>query len=187
VNPTERQALKGIFVATALYFGQELPDAALKLYCEDLEDLPFTQVAEALKALRRDPKTTRCPLPSAIRAKLNPESNAESEAIVLASRIVGQITRLGPYQPAAARMALGPVAWEVVQMEGGWESICQTLTFENMPILKAQWRNLAKALIERGGHTPSVDRPAIPDKRSTTGLTNLSDIFKGLPKPEGQA
>ena len=178
----ESQQLKALYVATSMYFGQKLPDEVFTLYVEDLADLPFVDCAQALKDLRRDPKTVRCPLPSAIRAKLTPESNPESEAIILAGRISGAIAKFGPYRSTEARAYLGPVAWEVVMSEGGWESVNQ-ITFDDLGTRRAQWRNLAKVLVERGGSDQSENH-ALEDKRGTTGLTSLGDIFKMIPGPK---
>jgi hypothetical protein len=164
VTPDEKRSLKALFVATALYFNQDIADAALGLYIDDLEDLPFPEVAQALKDIRRNPKTTRCPLPSAIRANLNPESDPESEATLLASRI-----------------AMGPVAWEVVHMEGGWESVCQSLTYDNMTTMKAQWRNTARALLERGKPKKWADYDKLEDKTSLPRQL-LENLFKDIPK-----
>lgn len=178
MSQDELRQLKALYVATALYFDQRLPDQVLALYCEDLADLPFTSVAKAIGDARRDPKTTRCPLPSVIRTRLQPESDPESEAILIASNIVGAVSRVGPYNTAAAHRSLGPVAWQVVQMEGGWESVCQNLTYENMGMLKAQWRNLAKVLIQRGSRS---EAPALEHK-SETPLALVQQIFKEMPK-----
>lgn len=181
MSAIERQQLKALFVAMALYFDQRLPDEVLSLYVEDLADLPFDSVARALKDLRRDPKTRRCPLPSAVRAKLTPEADPESEAILIASRIVGAVSQIGPYRSTEARMAVGLVGWQVIQMEGGWESVCENLTYDKMGTLKAQWRGLAKVLIERG--VTSSDSIAIEHK-SSGELTNLGDILKRLDGPK---
>jgi hypothetical protein len=181
VTPDEKRSLKALFVATALYFNQDIADAALGLYIDDLEDLPFPEVAQALKDIRRNPKTTRCPLPSAIRANLNPESDPESEATLLASRIVGLVVRIGPYASSSARLAMGPVAWEVVHMEGGWESVCQSLTYDNMTTMKAQWRNTARALLERGKPKKWADYDKLEDKTSLPRQL-LENLFKDIPK-----
>ena len=181
MNPVERSQLLSLFVGMSAYYGQEIPDPALRLYVDDLDDLPFDRVAWALKELRRDPKTTRCPLPAVIRAKLNPEADPESEATLIASRIVGCVAKIGPYRSVEARMALGPVGWAVIQMEGGWESVCENLTYDKMGTLKAQWRNLAKVLIDRG--VSKFETTALEDKRSG-GLSSLGDVLSRIEGPK---
>lgn len=177
----EAQKLKLLFLATAAYYSHEVKDAALALYVEDLADLPYEAVAGALAALRRDPKTRRCPLPADIRAKLTPESDPEAEATVIAGRILAAISRIGPYNVAAARQAIGEVGWQVVEGSGGWENLCQ-IDNDDIGIHRAQWRSHAKALLQRGNVTPI--RPALPNgKAAGGGLTRLGDI---LPKRDGE-
>ncbi len=163
----EKQQLKELFVGTALYYGQEVHDQALELYVSDLEDLPFPEVAQGLKDLRREVKTTRCPLPAAIRAKLNPEIDPEAHAALIANEIVHAIGRVGPYQTPY----LSDEAMEIVRLEGGWQRICETLTNENLGIFKAQWRGLAKSVI---GGEKSVQARLADQRRSGCGeLTAL--------------
>lgn len=178
MSPDEQSQLKALYVATAMYFDQKLPDQVLSLYCEDLTDLPFAAVSKAIGEARRDPKTTRCPLPSAIRVRVHPESDAESEAVLIASNIIGAISRIGPYNTAAAHRSLGPVAWRVVELEGGWEAVCENLTYDNMGTLKAQWRGLAKALIQRG---IGAEQSKI-EHSAGTPVALIRSIFKDMPK-----
>lgn len=181
MNAQERQALKALFVANAQYFDQIIPDDVLPLYVDDLADLPFPKVVQAMRELRRDPSIKRCPLPSQIRAKLTPESNPDSEALMVSGRITDAIARIGPYQVEKAREYIGPSGWEVVKLSGGWANLC-ALTTETIATHKAQWRMLAKAVIERGVSAPSG--PAIEDKRTESGLVSLDYILKKLPLKE---
>jgi hypothetical protein len=162
----------------AAYYGQDLTDGALMLYVEDLSDLPMAEVVTALRDLRRDPKITRLPLPAAVRARIVSQMSPEGEAMLIASRMVELVSSLGPYRSAEVKLALGPVGWELVKMEGGWESVCRNLTYDNMGTLKAQWRNLARVLIERGqqGSEPLQ----LPDV-SQPKLMDMSSILKRIP------
>lgn len=174
MNQDEKQKLKALFVATALYYSQDLPDAALRLFVEDLADLSLPEVERAISELRRSPKVTRCPLPAVIRAKINPQMDPESESQWIANSIVEAISRVGPYQIPA----LHPIAKEVVKMEGGWEQVCEVSTNENIGMLKSQWRKLAHSLLERGGRLtqPQLDGP------SEGGNRIKLDFLKDMPK-----
>lgn len=178
MSADEKQKLKALFVATAMYFGQDIPDQALRLYVEDLEDLPFDRVASALCDVRRDPRTTRCPLPAVIRAKVNPESDPEAEAVEAVSRITHAIARIGPYRVEEAREYIGPLGWIVVQREGGWEAVCGILTDDNIGILKAQWRQMAVAQFKRA-KAGLIDAPALPSP--TGGIVNPSALLPSFP------
>lgn len=148
MNLQEKQQLKAILVATALYYGQEIADSALALFVEDLEDLPFPQIVQALKEIRRDPKTTRLPLPAVIRAKLNPEVDERSQAVMVSNSIWDAVGKFGWPNPDRAKAFLGELAWTTVERGGGWLNICQDANQSEPSIMKAQIRDLAVAVIQ---------------------------------------
>lgn len=174
----ELKQLKALLVVMGAYYGQELLDSVVTMYAEDLKDLSFEDVNRALTEYRRDPKNTRCPLPAMIRARIEPDSNPESEAIFISNLIVQAISRVGPYQLPD----LPWVAKEIIKMEGGWENVCDLATNDNIGMLKAQWRGLAKTLIERKSRT---DRTLLPPPNSETIRIEsmVKGILKEMPKP----
>lgn len=179
MTQSERQQLKAVYVATAMYFDQKIPDEVLSLYIEDLADLPFPSVVKAIHSLRRDPKTMRCPIPSVIRSRLNPEMDPEGEATLIASRIVGCVSKIGPYRPQYAQLEIGHVGWQIVQMEGGWAELCQRLTFDNTATLKSQWRNLAKTLLQQKTFNESL--PALENQEVVKQI-DFKNLTKDMPK-----
>lgn len=142
----EVQALKKLFVATALYYGHEIPDQALSLYVADLEDLPFDEISRAMHEIRRDPKTTRCPIPAQIRARSQSGSDPLSQAQIIAGRILESISRVGPYRTDEAREQIGPIGWRVVELSGGWSVVCDIQT-DDIGTHRAQWNRIAHALL----------------------------------------
>lgn len=188
MSPAEQQQLKALIVATALYYGQEIPDPALKLYVEDLADLPFAVVAEAIKQVRRDPKTTRFPLPAVIRDKIAPAETDELQAMEAAARIPEAVSRFGWNNPGPARLFIGELGWVVVQRDGGWSNVCQVLNEDNLGTLKAQWRNLALGELKRARMGILHEAPSLPNAaEKNKSLVNIGDVLKALPKPEGAA
>lgn len=172
----EKQQVKALYVATSLYFGQQIPDAALKLYVDDLEDLPFDQVAEALKQVRRDPKTTRCPLPALVRARIEPAPDPESQAAIVASTILEAISSCGPY----VTPIFDEITRRVVEMEGGWQQVCEMVSYDNLPTLRAQWRGLARGLIQERGMVHR-DRLELEESGEMKQLMSLSPLLKEMP------
>lgn len=180
MSPVEIQQLKALIVATSLYYGQKIPDEVLGLYVEDLVDLPFAEVALAIKEARRDPKTTRFPLPAVLRVRVNPETDPETEAVEAVGRIVQAVTRIGPYDSSRARRVIGDLAWRVVELEGGWETVCEVLTYDNMGQLKAQWRNLAKAQYTRARAGLSA-APALPSPEARE-IATMTQLLAEMPR-----
>jgi hypothetical protein len=179
MSPEEIQKLKALLVATAMYYGQQIPDQVLGLYVEDLADLPFDRVAQAMGEYRRDAKSTRAPLPGMIRARVEPKSDPEQEAAIMANQIVEAIARTGPYQTPQ----LDPVAMRIIQMEGGWMQICEMVTNDNLTAFKAQWRTLAKALIGKRERNEALALPS-PATRDALRIGGLTRLFHDMPKAD---
>ena len=160
--------------------GFTLKVETIELYDQHLGPLGYDRVCTALDRIIVE-RSSRDPFPSIkeIRMIVDPELDPDQEAMVIASRITGAVARIGPYQSALARNMIGEVGWRIVQSEGGWENICQTLTYENQGTLKAQWRNLAKTFIDRGEGL-SVPRIEAPSK-STKGLSSFGSMLKSIP------
>lgn len=174
MNTLELQKIKEGYVLLARYFGQAIDDDVLLAYANDLADLPYCQAERAMTALRLDPKTTRCPLPSQIRARVTPAASPDNEAILIVGRVIDAIARIGPYETQRAKAAIGPVGWKLVTLEGGWEFLCG-LKSDALPTLKAQWRGTAKALIERGAD--EAEPAQIEHSPRDAGLTSFGDML----------
>jgi hypothetical protein len=151
----------------------------IDLYDQHLGPLGYDRVCKALDRIVVE-RNSRDPFPSIkeIRMIIDPELDPDQEAMVIASRIVGTVSRIGPYQTDLAKQIIGEVGWRIVQSEGGWENVCQTLTYENQGTLKAQWRNLAKTFLSRAEISSTV---SIEHNRQTTGLKSFDEVFKSIP------
>lgn len=172
----EKQELKKHFVGMGMYFGHEIDDISLKLYAEDLDDLSLAEVLQALKDLRLDPKTKRCPLPSIIRERLKPRVTDENQAIDAVGRIVEAISKYGWNNSELAKEHIGELGWEVVKREGGWRSVCE-LSYDGMGVFKAQAKHQAMAIIAGGRAGILAIPPSIPEE----GQAGAIDLAKLLP------
>lgn len=173
------QRIKALIVATSAYYGQKLDDHVVAMYAEDLVDLPVEQIERVLKEVRRDPKTTRFPLPAIIRDRLTPAITPENEALESVSRIIAAVSNIGPYQLERAKEFIGTLGWEVVKAEGGWENVCMNLTDDNVGMLRAQWKHLALAKIARAKNGLTDTAPALP---APSGPINLTKLLPEMPK-----
>lgn len=171
----EMQRLKALISATGAYYGQIIDDDVLVMYVNDLSDLPFTRVIDELESARRDPKNARFPLPAVIRNRIQPQ-DADSDEIrahMAASRIPEAVAKFGWNNPAGARAHMGELAWQVIERDGGWRQLCQTLNSENIGMLKAQWRNQALVEAKRARAGLTHVAPALPSPMGSTGLTKI--------------
>lgn len=153
-----------------------LTKETIGLYDQHLEPLGYERVCSALDRLILE-RDSRDPFPSIkdIRMVIDPELDPDQEAVVIASRISGAVARVGPYQVELAKQMVGDVGWKIVQCEGGWENVCQTLTYENQSTLKAQWRNLAKTFLSRS-HENYFGLPG----PKTKGLESFGNVLTRL-------
>lgn len=144
----KRAEIGRLVTALGEYYREPLSATQIAMYAEDLMCLEPAQLAQAILTYRNDPRNDRFPLPVKLKAMIGQVINPEDEAVRVAGRILEAISRIGPYDSAKAKAFIGDAGWAVVQSEGGWESICEIQT-DDIPIRKAQWRNLAKSFLER--------------------------------------
>lgn len=109
-----------------------------------------------------------------IKEQLDPSVDDEALAAEAATRLAGSIGRYGYTNPAEARAYMGEVAWAIVEREGGWQGLCERTKENQIPTLKAQWRQLAVALMAKSRAGKLNDAPALPrpDNASVKGLTS---------------
>lgn len=155
-------AIKGLLVMASAYWREKLEDHVVEMYAEDLAEFAPEQIASALKQMRRDPKVRRFPLPAEIAALIAPPITPEDDAKEAATRILGAVPKFGWANPTDARAYIGELGWRVVEMQGGWQYLCETLKPSMVPTLQAQFRELAKTT-------------------QTRALTGTLDLPPGLP------
>lgn len=113
------------FAVMAAYFRVQMDDTVLRMYAEDLSDLPFEQVMSALVTFRKDPKNRFMPLPAQIRDIVEPVVTPEQRAREIAARIEGAIVKFGHPNRLEAKEFIGEEGWAVVERYGGWGHLCE--------------------------------------------------------------
>lgn len=142
----EKRRLKSLIVTTNLYYGKQMDDAVILMQVADLEDLLFMHVARAFQEYRRNPLNRSAPLPASIRAAIVPELSGDQLAIEASNKIIEAMGKFGYTNPEKAREFMGELAWEVVVRDGGWRDLCQRTNHNDLPVMRAQWRELAKVV-----------------------------------------
>lgn len=135
MTKNELLELKKRFIELSAYYDKQLTDVALAMYCEDLSDLIYEDVIDAMRIYRRSVKNKTFPLPSQLREIIQPEVSEIDDANEVANRIIAasQGRHRGP---------VGELAQRVVELYGGWDIIGEGQRSEN-GILRAQLRDLA--------------------------------------------
>lgn len=163
--------IKKLLIGLAEYYDYDMSAQKLGMFAEDLEDIDPGILAEAIKAIRKDPTVRFFPRPAQIRERIfgNPEDQAEEAA----GKIHQAIVKFGWARPEEARGFMGEIAWHVVGRCGGWQKLCEATYDDQIPILKAQWRKAAASHVR----TESVQRitgPAIEHKPEHLPEINFS-------------
>jgi hypothetical protein len=181
MTPQELAALKAYIALTAAYYGQDLADAVIAMYAEDLSDLPLADVKAAISLIRKDPKVTRFPLPAVIRARISPQETPEDAARLAESEIWKAVGTYGYPNAKEAQMALGALAWEGVQRSGGWARVCASAN-EGGPSFRAQMRGTLEAVYRRAQAGRLEERVALPEPEHTASISRIA--FKPMPGDE---
>jgi hypothetical protein len=170
--------LTKILLALAEYYERNLSPSQIAMYVEDLMCLEPEKLIESIKRYRNDPKNDRFPLPVKLKAMIGEAESPDDHARDASSRIVAAVSKYGWNNLEQAKAYIGDLGWEVVKRHGGWQTLCESLTYSNMGMLQAQWRELA-ASIQRSGATQSSG-PALPPPPDNQ--PKLTHIFKEMPK-----
>lgn len=182
---TPRQA----FLTRMTALAQMVPNFSLTrelllIYENQLKDVGYEKLVHSLDKIIGE-RSSRDPFPSVkeIRETVEPRLNIDSEAAIIANQIVEAIARCGPYTTPL----FDPIAKRIVQMEGGWQNVCEMITNSNLATYKAQWRNLAKALLEEKSVQGSAG-PTITDQRrqNSGGLVSFSSLLEMIPRSESE-
>lgn len=150
---TKSDVVKVLMIMSEIYDKAFTP-AAAELMVSDLTVYGHAQVIEALAKCRRELRTF--PTVAEIVARIPGQAvDFKTEGILVAAKILEAVTKFGSYRVEEARKHVGELGWGVIAMSGGWNQICQ-MTEKEIGIFRAQWAQLAEALLKRG---PVEERP----------------------------
>lgn len=170
-NVAHLTKIKTTLSLLAEYFQIQITDAQLKMYTEDLADIAESDLTAAIETIRKSENIIKFPLPSQIRALIY--GKMEDNAIELSAKIEMALSKYGYTNPDKAKEFIGEVGWEIVKLNGGWQNMCQTIDVDDLPILKAQWRNLAKSLLNKVNF-------GVQKEKHIKLLNNINDTDKEL-------
>lgn len=78
-----------------------------------------------------------------------PVVTEQDNAVEAAGRILSAISKFGYARSADAHDWIGEVGWRVVEVNGGWTTLCQTVREKDVPTWKAQLREQCASAIRR--------------------------------------
>lgn len=162
--------------AMSQYFGHPLSDEVIKMYADDLADLDHEEVMKTLQKIRRDPKTSRFPLPSLIRAKIDPQDSPEGLAREIAAKMIGAVSKYGWNNTERAKEYIGPIGWKLIGHLGGWEEFNRIVSYENITTLQAQIREMLTPLMTKG-----IQSGSLQIENNSEGIGELTKFEINMP------
>lgn len=155
-----------ILTALAEYYDKTLTAGQLAMYVEDLIMLSPVELLRAVQEYRTKPENNWFPLPAKLVALARPQPTDEQNAIDAITRIIQAVAKFGSYRNEDAKNFIGEMGWFVVQREGGWQNVCALLNEDNIGMLRAQWREMAKAFSSRSRAGTLGLAPELPVQKS---------------------
>jgi len=117
-------------------------------YIAELERMDPAVATRALERFVRDPQGKR--LTIGLLEDLGSGNRTASDAALEAPGwILSLIERYGMPNERDARKAAGPELWKVIELVGGWRSLCETPSYDNWATIAAQIREVAKSAYRR--------------------------------------
>lgn len=163
MTPEEVKQLKKIIVVTAEYYGREMSPEAMQMRASDLAHLNYAEVESAYNEYRRNPKNRTDPLPAQIMEIIDPTITDDGEATEAAARVIAAVSKFGHTNTAEAHEWVGELGWAVVNLLGGWYTVCTTLGVSiNSGTAQAQWSKIAKSIMDKSRAGKLDQKPALP-------------------------
>lgn len=141
----------------------------LKFWFERLSPYGSKKLSLAFNSLAL--KVDRFPSLRMIIEELEGREKPNNAAVTIASKITAAISKFGYCNAKEAKEYLGDIGWSIVEMSGGWNHLCGTVTNKHLSTFQAQWRELAKAHVDKiqNGQLTSLNGNLSNEKRLSNG------------------
>lgn len=176
-----------MFVILAKECDKELPKETTFIYQNLSKTYGWEVLAAAVEFVYtrrrgRDPFPTPFELEDVCRKLSGEEFDSPEE---ISARIVSAITKFGSPNMEGAKKYIGPIGWKMVEMSGGWSSICMNMRVDQTTTYVAQWKSLAARLIEKEEVRKRI-AGTLQSARSLAPRSDscLDDPSKNEPSPE---
>lgn len=130
--------------------GDKIGPEMVSFQAEVLAQWPIEEVKAGAMAYVKDTRNRFFPRPiHAIMEYVHPAESPLDAARLAANEVWDGIGRFGWNNHDRAKAALGTLAWELVERNGGWQAICEASSQSDAGVFKAQLRDLAEAVYRR--------------------------------------
>lgn len=171
------QNIKLALIKLAEYYRFEITQSQLEMYADDLSCLSQEQLIQAIQTYRKNPDNKFFPMPGALISIITPLETELDIGRIVSGKIMTAISKFGSYNASEAKGWMGEVAWEVVQFQGGWKSLCE-LSSEAIKSEQPRWRDLAMSICKRSKLGKLDEAPALP--RPNQEFKSIGEIIKSI-------
>lgn len=145
--------------------GYTLTEEIVALYVHHLQESDLNLAAAALQRMSRSLKPGKgFPSCDDILAEMGVSASTdEDKARDAAALVIGAVRKFGSvYDTTRVKEYVGTLGWAIVERQGGWYSVCESLTNANIGMMQAQFRDLGKALcaLNKSGELRHVELPS---------------------------
>ncbi len=203
----QKTSIKALIIATCAYYRERLDDHVVEMYAEDLLPLGLAKITEAIRAIRRDHKVTRFPLPAKIYEIACPANSDDSVASTLAANIIRCSGRYGNvwangfrhqgqsvfegsghYHRTfedAVKAEIGTLGLAVIGHWGGWRRLCDYCTGTEKGIVFAQLNKFILGIMQQArlgtlGTPPELPGPSRVSLAAGSGLEPAGDVLNAI-------
>ena len=173
MNIEEKKQIANLIMLRAELSGRTFSSQAIGMMIDDLSDLHAQAIIDLLK--RWGQIENQFPSPAIIRSKLKPEIDEKDDVQESVNRIITAVPKYGYTNPSGAKNFIGELGWQIVTGSGGWQSLCENLTDDNIGIYRAQLRDYGISVWKRAKRGELNEAPSLP-----MSIKNMLPNLKGI-------
>ena len=147
MTPQERERILGLLALISEQSTQPASRTRLLFTVDQLSKHPAGKIIAALSKMAIEAR--RFPTVAEILAEMGIKALSDRDLSVQSAALIsGAIRKFGGWGAnEEVKAYIGPLAWKVVERNGGWQALCETVTLQNESYLVSQWKELSESLL----------------------------------------
>lgn len=167
------------------FCGKTIDAPIIAIYDKALHTYGYGNILKAIEAFVEEADANpRFPSVKDIKRLLgDSEVDDASKAREAAARLIAAVGKFGSMNPDGKfqrqRDYMGELAWLIADMQGGYSSVCETLSSRNTPSLQAQYRDIGLSILQKAACGRLNLPPGIEEKRPSLVESCVNKALSG--------